>query len=133
MSQRSVEEIKDAFLDAAGGYGEEVIPVELSVGAAISLVATLQLACRHPQFNGATREFAEGFARTLQARMGLLHPDLAAGLELGWNPALDTSARRCRVCGCTDERACPGGCHWITPDLCSECAPAVRGIIVPGR
>lgn len=27
----------------------------------------------------------------------------------------------CRVCGCTDERACPGGCTWVEPDLCSRC------------
>ncbi|GAA3172244.1 hypothetical protein [Nonomuraea salmonea] len=32
----------------------------------------------------------------------------------------------CRVCGCTDERACPGGCAWVSDpfvlsDLCSAC------------
>lgn len=27
----------------------------------------------------------------------------------------------CRVCGCTDAEACPEGCVWIEPDLCSEC------------
>lgn len=39
-------------------------------------------------------------------------PDLAA---LG--------IRTCRVCGCTDESACDGGCSWIGDDLCSACAP----------
>lgn len=29
---------------------------------------------------------------------------------------------RCRVCGCTDAEACPGGCIWAEPDLCSRCA-----------
>ena len=29
--------------------------------------------------------------------------------------------RRCRVCGCTDDRACPGGCSWVCDDLCSGC------------
>ncbi len=28
----------------------------------------------------------------------------------------------CRVCGCTDERSCPGGCVWAEPNLCSRCA-----------
>lgn len=28
----------------------------------------------------------------------------------------------CRGCGCTDEVACPGGCIWVEPDLCSRCA-----------
>ena len=32
------------------------------------------------------------------------------------------SVRRCRVCGCTDDRACEGGCYWIEADLCSRCA-----------
>lgn len=30
----------------------------------------------------------------------------------------------CRGCGCTDELACPGGCFWIEPGLCSACAAA---------
>ncbi len=28
----------------------------------------------------------------------------------------------CRTCGCTDERACEGGCFWVEPDRCSACA-----------
>jgi len=30
----------------------------------------------------------------------------------------------CRVCGCTDDRGCPGGCYWVDEDatLCSLCA-----------
>lgn len=32
--------------------------------------------------------------------------------------------RKCRVCGCTDDKAChteDGPCHWVEPDLCSAC------------
>jgi hypothetical protein len=29
--------------------------------------------------------------------------------------------RTCRVCGCTDDHACPGGCYWVEDDLCSQC------------
>lgn len=31
---------------------------------------------------------------------------------------------QCRVCGCTEERACPveGGCYWVEDTLCSGCA-----------
>jgi len=29
--------------------------------------------------------------------------------------------RSCRVCGCTDYCACPGGCYWVEDDLCSNC------------
>lgn len=30
--------------------------------------------------------------------------------------------RKCRICGCTQFHACPGGCYWVTDDLCSQCA-----------
>jgi len=35
---------------------------------------------------------------------------------------LDDLEPRCRVCGCTDDNACPGGCIWAAADLCSRCA-----------
>lgn len=42
----------------------------------------------------------------------------------GDDPAvLDHFDRRCRMCGCTDDRACPGGCWWTEADLCSSCRP----------
>lgn len=28
---------------------------------------------------------------------------------------------KCRICGCTDEHACPGGCFWVSANLCSQC------------
>lgn len=30
--------------------------------------------------------------------------------------------RACRVCGCTEDNACEGGCSWVEEDLCSACA-----------
>lgn len=33
----------------------------------------------------------------------------------------DDELKKCRVCGCTDDFACPGGCYWVEEDLCSEC------------
>jgi hypothetical protein len=35
----------------------------------------------------------------------------------------------CRVCGCTDDNACPGGCFWVEPDLCSSCEPVARAAL----
>lgn len=29
--------------------------------------------------------------------------------------------RKCRICGCSDFDACPGGCYWAEKDLCSAC------------
>lgn len=35
--------------------------------------------------------------------------------------------RRCRVCGCTDDWACEGGCSWVEEDLCSACVNKEEG------
>lgn len=48
-------------------------------------------------------------------------------LESGTPGILDVVAA-CRVCGCTEEQACPGGCWWVPDpwvegDLCSACLP----------
>lgn len=37
----------------------------------------------------------------------------------------------CRVCSCTDERACAGGCGWIQSGLCSACLGDVRRAACP--
>jgi hypothetical protein len=44
--------------------------------------------------------------------------------------AFEAAARRgvraCRVCGCTETRACaPDPCFWVAADLCSACRPYV--------
>ncbi|WP_088186360.1 phage Gp37/Gp68 family protein [Desulfosporosinus sp. FKA] len=33
----------------------------------------------------------------------------------------EDGAESCRVCGCTWNNACNGGCYWIEPGLCSSC------------
>lgn len=37
-------------------------------------------------------------------------------------PPAAEAVRTCRVCGCTDLRACEGGCGWAEADLCTRCA-----------
>lgn len=38
----------------------------------------------------------------------------------------------CRLCGCDDLHACPGGCWWVGPDLCSACEPAPGDVLFVG-
>jgi hypothetical protein len=33
---------------------------------------------------------------------------------------------RCRACGCTESRACEGGCYWLGPGLCSRCGERIK-------
>lgn len=37
----------------------------------------------------------------------------------------DAMPESCRECGCTNERACQGGCSWMAPGLCSSCLPGL--------
>ncbi len=48
-------------------------------------------------------------------------PELLATVE-----EIKKDFRRCRICGCTDDNACEGGCYWVEEDLCSACAEAAR-------
>jgi hypothetical protein len=51
-------------------------------------------------------------AEVVRLRDAIERPVEVATLEVG---------RKCRVCGCTDARACEGGCSWVRDDLCSRC------------
>lgn len=51
------------------------------------------------------------------------------GMVLGFDDEGDEEAleplfdeQTCRVCGCTWDNACEGGCYWVEEDLCSQCA-----------
>lgn len=60
-----------------------------------------------------------GFGSTLRTSL--------ASHRIGAPPALPDlnvfGIRQCRICGCTDQHACPGGCSWAAEDLCSRCSP----------
>lgn len=49
----------------------------------------------------------------------------AADLTSQGIPVDVDEVRVCISCGCTDDRACFGGCSWISDqdDLCTSCAP----------
>lgn len=42
-------------------------------------------------------------------------------LTLFGRVALKGLPQTCFKCGCVDERACPGGCSWAAPGLCTAC------------
>jgi hypothetical protein len=42
--------------------------------------------------------------------------------KIRYGEGVGTSTWKCEVCGCTDQHACPGGCHWVRKNLCSKCA-----------
>ena len=44
---------------------------------------------------------------------------LAEDLEYVADPAF--TGMTCRICHCTDLRACEGGCSWAGPNLCTRC------------
>lgn len=36
----------------------------------------------------------------------------------------------CRVCGCSQLDACPAGCGWAEPNLCTVCAKVVKAVLI---
>lgn len=72
-------------------------------------------------------------AKTKDANPGALADYLQAAVETEKKQAkkggrtwkeLEVQVGTCRVCGCTEDAACPGGCSWAdkTKTLCSRCA-----------
>lgn len=57
---------------------------------------------------------------------------LALGLlrRHGLMPALDKPHLVCLGCGCTDDRACAGGCSWEQPGICTQCAPRTEKLLL---
>lgn len=37
----------------------------------------------------------------------------------------------CRGCGCDDDNACKGGCHWIARRICSRCSHLIKETPAP--
>lgn len=48
--------------------------------------------------------------------------DEAGDIDVDDGPEIDEDTA-CRECGCSEEDACPDGCYWVEPDLCSSCSP----------
>lgn len=65
--------------------------------------------------------FIEKIDRAL-SRLLLPGDDLACSNPHCEN-GLETWSAICRGCGCTDDKACEGGCSWAEEDLCSACGP----------
>lgn len=78
---------------------------------------------RYLSEEGATEEEAARFFDLIGDGDFTTAAELAERLEA--ERAALTVVAACRVCGCTDDRACPGGCAWVEPDLCSVCAHAL--------
>jgi hypothetical protein len=60
---------------------------------------------------------------------------LAAHMRLIANAGPDDQPPACRVCGCTEDDPCAGGCTWIDDpagmgELCSRCDGAVHRVTI---
>lgn len=50
-------------------------------------------------------------------------------LDRHWPKCKPKDGGVCKLCGCYDDRACPGGCSWVRPDLCSTCAIVFLAVV----
>lgn len=72
----------------------------------------------------ALRTLADHASKRMQ--LTIRDVEVAAAIERKARPDVDEDLATCRVCGCTDAEACPGGCWWVPDpellgDLCSSC------------
>jgi hypothetical protein len=70
----------------------EPVGMQLSAQHLFMLVATVQLALRHPAFQGSTRDFAEEWALEAAAELARIAPALKPVLLAGFKPEHDVPA-----------------------------------------
>ena len=82
-----------------------------------------------PALRGDPEDIAIWALDELTGYLGLSNPEVAIVLASIVKTAPDLMPvllpcpceRHCVGCGCCDHRACPDGCVWATPTLCSRC------------
>lgn len=79
----------EELMQASKQHGARTFTIQMSVADSICLIATVQLACRHPEFNGPTRQVSELMARDMIATLMAISPGFAL-LDAGWDPQHDT-------------------------------------------
>lgn len=82
---------KSKILDAIARLFQDKQPVqvEMTKMQLWQIICTIQLACRHPHFQGPTRVEVEGFARQMGNILSANDRDLKMLLEMGWDPKYD--------------------------------------------
>ena len=75
----------------------DVLFMRLTGVEALMLLSVLQLATRHPKFEGATREWVEQFTQSLAARLTEGTPAVAPWVLAGFETAFDGSFERSRI------------------------------------
>lgn len=82
------EDLAEQFKDDFAGLHEKTHAMECSYLDLWCLLSAVQLACRHPEFTGPTREIAEALARDIFNEMDL-SPTLREVARRGWEPEYD--------------------------------------------
>ena len=86
MTTETTERMRQAFERLCAD--EQPFVLEASKRDIFQLIAALQLACRHPEFNGSVRQTVEAIARQMGSVLTVNDPDLRLLINLGWEPDL---------------------------------------------
>ncbi len=83
------DRLYDEFLrDFSGLESHPGMDIHLSGYQAWCLLSQIQLACRHPDNDGPTRQIAEGIAHVIEQSVATT-PALQEVARRGWDPAYD--------------------------------------------
>ena len=100
----------------------------------VHLKGTIEVDVQHPTFielldprevedlgDGVVAPKHHNDTRTWMALEGYLEMLIAGRRREGVEPRWEVEQVEtfCRICGCTGDVACEGGCSWVEPDLCS--------------
>ncbi len=111
--------------------GYEKITLKMTSLQLMIVHGAVCLGLTHRIMAGPLRKLATDFVRTAEEQLvacGLFSQSAVDSLHVksrvmaAKNIFLGIDSPVCKICGCTDDHACEGGCFWIAPNLCSACA-----------
>lgn len=88
LENLSSEELAELFKDDFARLHEKDFAMECNLLDMWCLLGAVQLACRHPEFNGPTRKIAEELARTIYDGMDV-SPVMREVARRGWDTQFD--------------------------------------------
>lgn len=118
-------------LDVPGFIHTETTGEQEERGQATQFYSAAALYCLTPTTEEMARRIAE-LSRPQPVHPWELRPAITTGAGRDVFDDIDEpTERECRQCGCTDDNACEGGCHWVEDDLCSACAVGAQALEEP--
>jgi hypothetical protein len=121
FTEAEINTILTAADEKLKARASEPVQFTLDLPNAVGLISQLQLAFRHPQNTGVTKQMTEQLVRQLIETVAPERDEIYQVLMMGFNPAYDEAAETPRTIGCRRCKASFPLVSAIVNGFCPNC------------